>query len=128
MTTITVRSLKSARPKKSPYFIRDDKVRGFAAKVNPSGRIKFIAEVRHENKTVRKTFGEYPLVGISDARNTALTVIQQVRSGTRDLVVEKESLRGLFNRYIAYDRLKPNTRKNYREAIFFYLSDWLDSQ
>ncbi len=48
MTTITTRSLQRATPRPVPYFIRDDKVRGFAAKVNPSGSIKLIAEVRHD--------------------------------------------------------------------------------
>ncbi len=55
MTTITARALQVAQSKSTPYFIRDAKVKGFAAKVNPSGSIKLIAEVRHEGRTFRKT-------------------------------------------------------------------------
>ncbi len=66
MTTITSKSLQSAQPKQAPYFIRDDKVKGFAAKVNPSGSIKLIAEVRHEGRTVRKTIGQHPHIVIGD--------------------------------------------------------------
>ncbi|TKB11800.1 hypothetical protein [Desulforhopalus sp. IMCC35007] len=51
MTTITARVLQSAQSKLAPYFIRDAKVKGFAAKVNPSGSIKLIVEVRYEGMT-----------------------------------------------------------------------------
>lgn len=52
MAIITSKTLQSAAPKLVPYFIRDDKVKGFAAKVNPSGSSKLIAEVRHEGRNV----------------------------------------------------------------------------
>ena len=68
MTTITTRTLQTAQPKLAAYFIRDDKVKGFTAKVNPSGSIKLIAEVRHEGRTVRKTIGQHPHIVLSEAR------------------------------------------------------------
>ena len=126
MTTITSKSLQSVTPKAVPYFLRDDKVKGFAAKVNPSGSIKLIAEVRHEGRTVRKTLGQHPHIAISEARQQAITFIQQVRTGALDRPNEDLSLETLFENYIKGDRLKPNTLKNYKEVIFFYLSDWLE--
>lgn len=126
MATITSKSQQSAQLKPAPYFIRDDKVRGFAAKVNPSGSIKFIAEVRHESRTVRKTIGQHPHVVISEARKQAIAFIQQVRTGELERPSHNLSLNELFDSYTRGDRLKPNTLRNYREVIFFYLSDWLN--
>ncbi len=57
MSTITSSVLQSVKPKNTPYFIRDNKIKGFAVKVNPSGSIKFIVEVRSNGLTVRKTIG-----------------------------------------------------------------------
>lgn len=128
MTTITTRALQSAQPKQTPYFIRDDKVKGFAAKVNPSGSIKLIAEVRHDGRTVRKTLGEYPHAIVSEARNQALSFMQQVRSGQLKKHEDNPSLKVLFEAYIRGERLKPGTLKlkDYRGVIFFYLQDWLE--
>ncbi|MCP3889456.1 MAG: DUF4102 domain-containing protein, partial [Desulfobulbaceae bacterium] len=125
MTIITAKSLQAATPRPTPYFIRDDKVKGFAAKINPSGSIKLIAEVRHEGRTVRKTIGQHPHIIISEARKLAMTFIQQVRTGQQERAVADMPLETLFKNYIMGDRLKPNTLKNYREVIFFYLSDWM---
>jgi len=109
MTTITTRTLQTDQPKPTPYFIRDDKVKGFAAKVNPTGSIKLIAEVRHKGRTVRKTIGQHPHTIIGEARKRALTFIQQVRTEQADKSVPIISLRLLFENYIKGDRLKPNT-------------------
>jgi hypothetical protein len=68
MTSITARKLNSVRPKLKPYFIRDNSVIGFAVKVNASGTIKFIAEVWHEGRSVRKTLGNYPIMSVAEAR------------------------------------------------------------
>lgn len=37
-----------------------------------------------------------------------------------------KALRVLFDQYVSGGRLKPRTITDYREAVFFYLSDWLD--
>ena len=58
MAIITTRKLNSVQPKSSPYFIRDDKVKGFAVKINTSGTIKFVAEIWHETSAIRKTLGD----------------------------------------------------------------------
>jgi len=60
MTTITIKSLQAAHPKQAPYFLRDAKIKGFAAKINPSGSVQLIAEVRHKGRTIRKTIGRHP--------------------------------------------------------------------
>ncbi len=125
MTTITTRSLQSARPRPVPYFIRDDKVTGFAAKVNPSGSVQFIAEVRHNGRTIRKTIGQHPHIEIKEARQLALSFIHQVKTDRLERPSSLISLGTLFTNYTVGNRLKSNTLKNYRHVILFYLSDWL---
>ena len=125
MPNITQRTLSTTHPKSVAFFIRDTKVKGFAIKVNPSGSMKYIDEVYHDGRSVRKTLGEHPIVELQDARNQSLKFIQQVRTGQLEKVAKIISLETLFERYTKGDRLKPNTLRNYREVIHFYLSDWL---
>ena len=69
---ISSRVLNSLSPQSKPYFIKDSNVKGFAVKVNPSGSIKYLAEVKYQGLSKRKTIGEYPLISPSDARKEAL--------------------------------------------------------
>ena len=81
MPNITTKTLATTRPKSVAFFIRDSKVKGFAVKVNPSGSMKFIAEIFHDGKSIRKTLGEHPITELQEARLQAITFIQQVRTG-----------------------------------------------
>ncbi len=125
MPNITSRTLTTTRPKPVAFFIRDSKVKGFAIKVNPSGTIKYIAEVYHNGRSVRKTLGSHPILELQDARSQAITFLQQVRTGQLEKVGKAITLGSLFQKYTKGDRLKPNTLKNYQHVILFYLSDWL---
>ena len=60
MPNITTRTIRSARPKSAPFFIRDTKLQGFAVKVNPSGSKEYIAEVWNQGKSHRKMLGCFP--------------------------------------------------------------------
>ncbi|SHO53001.1 Arm DNA-binding domain-containing protein [Desulfopila aestuarii] len=88
MPNITNRLLQSVRLDSTPYFIRDDKVKGFGAKVNPSGAVSLIAEIRHEGRTVRKTLGTYPVLSIQDGRVGTIAFIQEVRVGQTKVIEE----------------------------------------
>ena len=125
MPTITARKLNSIKPKQTPYFIRDSKVTGFAVKITPAGSVKFIAEVRHEGRTIRKTLGDHPHLSLTDARSTAMSFINKVRQGNLIERKTQQTLGELFERYIASTKLKPSTIKNYKHVVLFYLSDWL---
>jgi len=125
MTTITTKQLNSIKPKLTPFFLRDSKITGFAVKVNPSGSIKFIAEVRYQGKSKRKTLGNHPILSVSEARSKAISFINEVRQGNLINLKTQQTLEELFEQYIATTGLKPTTIKNYRHVILFYLSDWL---
>lgn len=78
---ITKRILDTLKPSIKPYFLRDSSLKGFGVKVNPSGSVKYVAEIRHEGRTSRKTLVEYPVLEIQQAKTKALTFISQVKSG-----------------------------------------------
>ena len=88
----------------------------------------FISEVWHEGKSYRRTLGPYPALQPQQARNSALSYIASVKSGcsmTRSKA-KADSLGRLFEQYVSNGRLKERTVTDYKEAIFFYLSDWLE--
>jgi len=122
---LTNRSLLNLKPNEVPYFVRDSTLRGFAVKVNPSGQIKYVAEVWHQGKSTRKTLGEFPVVSVQAARQEALSLIAQMKSGVFSIKSNHLSLQSLFQSYISVGRLKPRTIQDYKEAVSFYLSDWL---
>lgn len=123
---ITNRLLSSLKPKSSPYFVRDIKLKGFAVKVNPSGIIKYIVEVRREGKTSRKTIGDYPTLNLKKAKRTATSHINNIKSGLVHVAKNEKLLAELFEEYISGGRLKERTVTDYQEAVYFYLSDWLN--
>jgi integrase len=113
------------KPKTSPYFIRDNRFKGFAVKVNTSGSIKFIAEVWHNGRSIRKTLGEYPIISIPEARQSAISFTNKAKEGTPNEKKKQLTFIELFEQYMDCAKLKPNTIKNYRHVILFYLSDCL---
>jgi len=131
MAQITSKTIKSTQLKSnkssSAYFIRDSKLKGFAIRVFPSGTIKYIVEVWYNGRSHRKTLGSYPVLSLKDARQEALSFIRDVQLGHfgEKPIVEQLTLDQLFKNYIKGNRLKPNTKKNYKEVIYFHLKDWL---
>ncbi len=120
------KSLDRLKPSAKPYFLRDGSLKGFGVKVNPTGTIKFVAEVWHNGRSHRQTLGEYPILSTAEARNQVLAYLTEVKSGQLDRSKRQErSLDSLFIDYTSRRRLKERTVTDYREAIFFYLSDWL---
>jgi hypothetical protein len=133
MAKITSKTINSAHLKStkssSPFFIRDSELKGFALRVFPSGTIKYIVEVWNDRRSHRKTIGSYPVLSLKDARQEALSFIRDVQLGQLDEKpkVKQVTLGRLFEDYIKGNRLKPNTKKNYKEAILYYLQDWLNN-
>ena len=78
---ITNQSLAKLESTSKPYFLRDNQIKGFGVKVNPSGSIKYVVDVWHDGSSNRKTVGEYPFLDVKEARLKAQTLIAQIKSG-----------------------------------------------
>ncbi len=124
--SITPTLLSKLKPATKPYFVRDSNLKGFGIKVNPSGSVKFIAEVKYKGKSKRKTVGAHPILSLQDAKSEALFFISGVKSGTAlESRINNITLQAMLDQYLSGGRLKPRTIQDYQEAIGFYLSDWL---
>ena len=126
MKTITDGYLMKIKTSDKPFFIRDSTLKGFGVKGNKSGTIKFIAETWHQGRSYRQTLGEFPLLNSKKARKEAISFFTTVKAGNYRKIGKSNNLEGLFESYISGNRLKANTVRNYKEVIYFYLSDWLN--
>ena len=101
MAKITSKTLKSATPSSSVYFIRDSELKGFALRVFSSGTIKYIAEVWYNGKSHRKTLGSFPVLSLKDAKEGALSFIRSAQLGELEVQseVQQITLRLLFENY-----------------------------
>jgi hypothetical protein len=123
MKTITDGYLMKIKTSDKPFFIRDSTLKGFGVKGNKSGTIKFIAETWHQGRSYRQTLGEFPLLNSKKARKEAISFFTTVKAGNYRKIGKSNNLEGLFESYISGNRLKANTVRNYKEVIYFYLSD-----
>ncbi len=125
--SINQRTLNNLNPAKKPYFLRDNTLKGFGVKVNPSGKVSFVAEVWYKGESRRKTLGEYPFLQIQQAKEQAFNFISSIKSGvTQNSARTELCLDALFKNYISGGRLKQRTIIDYKEAVSYYLSDWLN--
>jgi integrase len=66
------RDYSRAKFKGGQLFVRDDNVKGLALRVTVNGAKSFILEWSKDNKSHRKTLGQYPVMSLPQARADAL--------------------------------------------------------
>ena len=123
--TITSKALQNLQPKNKPYFIRSTS--GFGIKVNLSGSIKYIVEVRHRGKTIRKTIGSYPMMPLKLAREEGAKCIQLIYTGQLRSKAST-TLEELLSNYLSSLDFKESALKDYKSAIPRYLTDWMNKR
>ena len=116
-TTISNKVINNLTPERKPYFVRDIQLKSFGVRVNPTGKIVFIAKIWNTGRSFRKTLGAYSVIQATQAREAALSFMASVKSGTvKRKETKKDRLKMLFRRYVAGDRLKDRTVTDYKEA------------
>lgn len=98
-----------------PVFIRDSKLIGFAVKVNPSGRHKYIVEYKKDGKSKRITIGNVNTTPLLKAREKALTIIADKENTLASS--GKMSLALLMEEYLSVKTLKPATAEDYKRTV-----------
>lgn len=78
MPNITDRTVRALRAKDKPYEVRDDRLKGFLVRVQPSGQASFIVEV---GRGKRITLGRVGVVLPSRARQLAETALGRAAEG-----------------------------------------------
>lgn len=92
MAMLTKRVLDAAKPRDKEYFAWCGGLRGFGARIYPSGRKIFIAQVRVGRAQRRIKIGPFGALTVEQARERAAVVIRAAADG-RDPQREKQALR-----------------------------------
>ncbi len=80
-TTLTAARIKALRPRKTPYDIRDTKLRGFGVRVLPAGGKRFFVQCQHLGERVWKIIGDAGTMSLDEARASAVETLAAIRRG-----------------------------------------------
>lgn len=78
---LTEKFLRSLKPKSKAYEVADEVLRGMSIRAWPSGRMTWSLRYYPGGKERRMSLGEYPILGLADARDRTLTIKRQVSAG-----------------------------------------------
>jgi site-specific recombinase XerD len=92
MAALTKRALDGAKPQSDRYFLWCSSLPGFGARIYPSGRKVFVAQVRVGRGQRRVTIGAFGAFTVDQARKRAETIIRAAKEG-RDPQREKRESR-----------------------------------
>ena len=82
MPKLTKRAIDALSVRERPYDVRDEDLRGFLVRVEPSGRRSFFLDYRLRGKRNRYRLGVYPNLSAEGARGIAQTVAGDIARGT----------------------------------------------
>ncbi len=69
--TLTAARIEALKPRRSPYDIRDARLKGFGVRVMPTGRKRFFIQCQHRGERVWKIVGDAGAMSIDEARASA---------------------------------------------------------
>lgn len=142
--TITQSRVNSLRPTGKEFFVRDDKLRGFAVRVQPKGPITFVANARIKGgRTCKFTVGQPDLMTVTEARLAAEEPLRLMRMGIDPHARRKQqaeeqqkaiakdkalsiTLREVFERFMAIRERKASTVRDLNWVMKSLLGDWCD--
>ena len=82
-TSLTDARVAALKPRKSPYEIRDGKLRGFGVRVSSSGRKRFFIHCQHRGERIWKIVGDLEDLSVEEARSLAGEMIAAIRRGEK---------------------------------------------
>src|SRR5271169_6233924 len=82
MPKLTKRAIDALSVRERPYDVRDEDLRGFLVRVEPSGRKSFFLDYRLRGKRNRYRLGVYPNLSAEGARAIAQAIAGDVARGT----------------------------------------------
>ena len=103
---LTHRTIETLRPAEAPYRVTDQRCKGLAVRVAPSG-VKtwdLAYRIRGTGKMRRLSLGRTTDIGLEQARERANELTSAARGG-RDLVAEEEDARGAAASRITVEKL-----------------------
>src|SRR5438309_8425084 len=92
MAALSKRVLDAAEPQAAEYFLWCGALPGFGARIYPTGRKVFVAQVRVGRRTRRIKIGTFGAFTVEQARERAMAIIRAASDG-RDPQREKQEAR-----------------------------------
>ena len=80
-TVLTDARIGALVPRKTPYDLRDGKLKGFGVRVTPAGGKRFFVHCQHGGERVWKIVGDFGEVGVKEARSRADGMLAAIRRG-----------------------------------------------
>lgn len=111
---ITYAVAKTAKPKEKDYTLTDGN--GLYLRIWPNGKKVWLFKKSINGKIHKKTFGDFPDIGISEARLATKNLTKELTATTSDEIKQKEiksmSLRKVYD---AWFMLKKDEIKNWQD-------------
>ena len=79
--TLTAARVEALKPRKTPYDMRDGKLRGFGVRVLAAGGKRFFVQCQYRGERVWKIVGDAENMGIGEARASATEMLAAIRRG-----------------------------------------------
>jgi integrase len=130
MERLTEAYVGALAPNGRDRFIFDARQPGFAIRITPIGTKIFTAQGYVNGRKRRVTVGYYPEVSVAQARELALQALADMRRGNDPVIERKARLTAgkaremtvaqLVEKWLAdyvEPKLKPNTRRDYRQLL-----------
>jgi integrase len=129
MPKLTKRTIDSLVAGETDILVFDDEVKGFAARVWPSGKITYLVQYRSGGRTRRVKIGRVGVLTPDSARAKAKEILGAVAKGDNPAGVIEEHRRAptvssvcerFLQEHVA-ERCKPRTRGEYRRAVDLFI-------
>ena len=125
MPRLTKRHIDALPVREKEYFVWDDQLKGFGARVYPNGGKRYVAQTFRRGKTIRVQIGRHGALSFDEAKARARMIIADIDEG-RNPNKEKEAERlsptvaelaeRFLKEYVPH-HCKPRTRVEYRHAV-----------
>ena len=106
--------LNALAPRATRYEKFDETWKGLALRVAPSGRKTFMLWKSHDGVTYKQVLGDYPEMGVQDAREQAAKAFSEMLKGAAAPATKKLTVADVFNLYETERKLSDSTRENVR--------------
>ena len=92
MPRLTKRRIDALPAREKEYFVWDDTLKGFGARVYPNGGKRYVAQTFRQGKTIRVQIGRHGALSFDEAKSRARKIIADIDEG-RNPNKEKEAER-----------------------------------
>ena len=110
-------AVRKAALKGQRYELRDAVVRGLGVRISPSGTKTWFVMRRINGNPVRVSLGQYPEVGLSEARLKAAEAVRQLREGKPASQAQPSLFEEVLEEWLERDQGRNRSASNVRNAL-----------